>query len=37
MNERLKKEFLLLKRQFNNRSQKDKVHELEKMIELLNL
>lgn len=35
--ERLDKEFLLEKRQFNNRSQKDKVQELEKMIETLNL
>jgi hypothetical protein len=37
INERLNKEFLLLKRQFNNRSQKDKVQELEKMIEKLKL
>jgi hypothetical protein len=37
MNERIDKEFLLLKRQFSNRSQKDKVQELEKMIETLNL
>ena len=37
MNERLDKEFLLLKRQFSNRNQKDKVQELEKMIETLNL
>ena len=39
--EQLKKridiEFLLLKRQFNNRKQKDKVQELEKMIETLKL
>ncbi|MCK9220778.1 MAG: hypothetical protein M0P47_12115 [Bacteroidales bacterium] len=37
INERLNKEYLLLKRQFNNRSQKDKVQELEKMIEKLKL
>lgn len=37
MNERLDKEFLLLKRQLSNRSQKDKVQELEKMIEILKL
>lgn len=37
MNERVDKEFLLLKRQFSNRRQKDKVQELEKMIETLNL
>ncbi len=37
LNERLNKEFLLLKRQLSNRSQKDKVHELEKMIEALKL
>lgn len=34
---RLDKEFLLEKRQFSNRSQKDKVQELEKMVETLNL
>ena len=37
ISERLDKEFLLEKKQFNNRSQKDKVQELEKMIELLNI
>lgn len=37
MKERLDKEFLLEKRQFSNRSQKDKVLELENMIEALNL
>ncbi len=35
--ERLDKEFLLEKKQFNNRSQKDKVQELEKMIDTLKL
>jgi len=35
--ERLDREFLLEKRQFSNRSQNDKVQELEKMIEALNL
>ncbi|MDD3044408.1 MAG: hypothetical protein PHF33_02965 [Candidatus Delongbacteria bacterium] len=34
---RLDSEFLLRKRQFSNRNQKDKVQELEKMIERLNL
>lgn len=34
---RLDREFLLEKRQFSNRSQKNKVQELEKMIETLNL
>lgn len=34
---RLDKEFLLEKRQFSNRNQRDKVHELEKMVEALNL
>ena len=34
---RLNIEFLLLKRQFNNRRQKDKVQELEKKIETLKL
>jgi hypothetical protein len=34
---RLEKEFLLEKRQFSNRNQKDKVQELEKMVETLNL
>lgn len=37
ISERLDKEFLLEKKQFNNRSQKDKVQELEKMIKLLNI
>lgn len=37
LKKRLDIEFLLLKRQFSNRSQKDKVHELEKMIEILKL
>jgi hypothetical protein len=37
MNERLDKEYLLLKRQFSNRSQNDKVQQLEKMIETLEL
>lgn len=37
ISERLDKEFLLEKRQFSNRSQKDKVQELEKMIGMLNL
>ena len=36
LKKRLDLEFLFLKRQFNNRSQKDKVIELEKMIEALN-
>lgn len=37
ISERLDKEFFVEKKQFNNRSQKDKVQELEKMIELLNI
>ena len=37
LKKRLDIEFLLLKRQFNNRKQKDKVQELEKMIETLKL
>jgi hypothetical protein len=37
LKKRLDIEFLLLKRQFNNREQKDKVQELEKMIETLKL
>ena len=37
LKKRLDIEFLLLKRQFNNRKQKDKVQELEKMIEVLGL
>lgn len=37
LKKRLDIEFLLLKRQFNNRNQKDKVQELEKMIETLTL
>jgi hypothetical protein len=37
LKKRLDIEFLLLKRQFSNRSQKDKVQELEKMIESLKL
>ena len=37
LKKRLDIEFLLLKRQFNNRKQKDKVQELEKMIEVLAL
>lgn len=37
LKKRLEIEFLLLKRQFSNRSQKDKVQELEKMIETLKL
>ena len=37
LKKRLAIEFLLLKRQFGNRSQKDKVQELEKMIETLKL
>ena len=37
LEERLKKEFLIEKRQFKNRGQEDKVQELEKMIEKLKL
>lgn len=37
LKKRLDIEFLLLKRQFSNRSQRDKVQELEKMIETLKL
>ncbi len=37
LKKRLDKEFLLLKRQYNNRSQNDKVQELEKMIETIKL
>lgn len=37
ISKRLDKEFLVEKKQFNNRNQKDKVQELEKMIEQLNL
>jgi len=37
ISKRLDKEFLLEKKQFNNRNQKDKVQELEKMIGQLNL
>ncbi len=35
--ERLDKEYLLIKRQFSNRNQKDKVQELEKMIQKLEI
>ncbi|MBL7930371.1 MAG: hypothetical protein JNL60_00630, partial [Bacteroidia bacterium] len=37
LKKRLEVEFLFLKRQFNNRSQKDKVQELEKKIDALKL
>ena len=37
LEDRLEKEFLIEKRQFNTRSQKNKVQEMEKMIELLKL
>ncbi|AGC78027.1 hypothetical protein LX97_03117 [Nonlabens dokdonensis] len=37
LQKRLDKEFLFLKRQYSNRNQKDKVHELERMLETLKL